>query len=574
MNVVSTDRPWIRQPTKVFNQKFWIAFALLTISTVTIAAFFWIQAHAYGTNWDEARYINRAYRDVAVFKKGGLGELLRVLVQEDRSRPPAYRLLALPITLLFGVSPTLVRLISLVSLWVSLGFIYLAGRRIAGSTAGTFAVIFLSVCPIIIGPSMRFYVDFPLYIAVAAILYFLFSDWNSEEQSSRNWIGLGLALGLGGLAKPPILFVAGPIMLLTLLFSWRKVIASPSIASLCKATGLAIALMLPWWVFNVKPAIVKAFLSGAYARHSLGAERSLETTFKWLNAFAQSMLGPALTVLTLAILATLVIKLVQNQIQINVTQRTAIWICLAGALPMLFLALMKSNHNVRLIAVTLLPLAVAIGIIAALTGWTTSRWLAAIATAVICFQLVVIVSPSAADSHYQSGDAASKKLLWGNPTTVMRRTEQLNWSKLREICDARQIKSPLIAYLGNASGLNPPSIAYPWIKADQTVEVMWLWNSVVDGEIDWDKVMKAVEASDVVLVAPNPAVSTTNNADRKDLDNQHNAEFAQRMQQVAQFQSPIEVTLGRFNPVKFLVFSRKPDQPPTSESSIPTLDIF
>lgn len=571
MNITSTYQSWLRQSTKVFRQEFWIAFALLALSTITITSLFWIVAHPYGTNWDEARYINRAYRDVATFRDGGIGELIRVLIQEDRSRPPAYRLLVLPFTLLFGANPILVRFISLMSLWVSALFIYLAGKRIAGATAGAFAAAFLTLCPIIVGPTMRFYVDFPLNVAVAAMLYFLFLDWNSEQESTHGWVGLGLALGLGGLAKPPVLFVAGPVMVLTLFLSWRKIIRFPSFISLVKATGLAIAVMFPWWIFNFKPAIAKAFRSGGFARHSLGEERTLTTTLKWLNSFSQSMLGPALTLLAVAILVTLVVQLVRQQIQINDTQRTAILVCLAGALPMLILALLKTNHNVRLIGVTLIPLALAMGILAALTGWTTSRWLTLAVTVLLCSQLVVMVSPKLGEPRYQTGDAASKTLLWGNPTTVMRRQEQWDWSKVEVLCHEHQIQNPLIAYIGNADQLNPPSIAYPWVAKNKPAEVMWLWNGVVDGEINWDKVMAAVKASDVVLVAPK---LVGNVADKQYLDNQHNVEFVQRMQNLPQFFSPVELKLGRFEPTQVLVFLHKPDQPPSSESPIRTLDIF
>lgn len=571
MNITSKRWSWMRQSAKAFTQEFWLAFALLTISTITIAAVFWIFAHPYGTTWDEARYINRAYRDVAFFEKGGIVELIKVLVNEDKSRPPAYRLLALPITLLFGANSTIIRLISLVALWVSLAFIYLASRRIAGSNAGAFAVAFLAVCPIIIGSNMRFYVDYPFYLAIAALLYFLFLDWNSAQQPNRSWIGFGLALGLGVLAKPPFIFIAGPIMLLTLILSWRKVIVSPRPMSLAKASVLASAVMLPWWVFNFKPALAKAFLSGNFVRHSLGPKSSPETIVKWLNVFAQSVLGSALTLLTLAILATLLIKLIRKQLRIDATTVSAIAVCLAGTFPMLILAAFGTNHNPRLITPTLLPLAVAIGVIAALTHWTTSRWLAAITTAVFCFQLALMVSPSPGEPRYQSGDAASQQLLWGNPTMVMQRIDQWDWSQLWEICNARQIKSPLIAYLGNSRNFNPPQIGYPWVRANENIKVTWLWQYTF-GQIDWDKVMGAVNASDVVLTAPN---LVGRSVDNQDLDNQHNTELVQRLQKDSQFSEPLELKMGRFEPVQVLVFLRKPEySPPSVPLTTKLLDIF
>uniref|UniRef100_A0ACD5GRK1 ArnT family glycosyltransferase n=1 Tax=Desertifilum tharense IPPAS B-1220 TaxID=1781255 RepID=A0ACD5GRK1_9CYAN len=184
------------------------------------------------------------------------------MVSEDRSRPPAYRILVLPFSLLFGTSTTLLRVCAWGFWGATLGFVYLAGRAIAEPIAGAFAALFLLVCPIAIGTNMRFYVDYPLYLAIAATFYFLFRDWNRETPSRYNWIGLGIALGLGGLAKPTIIFTIVPVLFLALVLSWRRMITTPTPKSLIQASVLGFVLMLPWWVFNWKPAIAKAFLSG------------------------------------------------------------------------------------------------------------------------------------------------------------------------------------------------------------------------------------------------------------------------------------------------------------------------
>uniref|UniRef100_A0ACD5GQT6 Uncharacterized protein n=1 Tax=Desertifilum tharense IPPAS B-1220 TaxID=1781255 RepID=A0ACD5GQT6_9CYAN len=56
------------QHSKVFNKVFWSTFVLVAFCTISVAVVYWIWDHPYGTNWDEARYINRAYRDVAFSK--------------------------------------------------------------------------------------------------------------------------------------------------------------------------------------------------------------------------------------------------------------------------------------------------------------------------------------------------------------------------------------------------------------------------------------------------------------------------------------------------------------------------
>ena len=553
MSSVSTYQSWIRQSAKVIRREFWIALAFLTLSTISITAVFWIFAHPYGTNWDETQSINRVYRDAQSFQRGGVLELIRVLLREDRSRPSAFRILVLPVTLFFGVSPTILRILSLMFLWVTFLFTYLAGKRIAGSMAGGFTVAFLAICPILIEANMRFYVDYPLYLAIAAMLYFLFLDWNSDQPVAYSWIGLGIAMGLGGLAKPTIVFIAAPIMLLTLLLSWRRIIIRPSPISVVKASGLAFAVMLPWWVFNFKLALTKAFSSGRFFRHSLGPKGSVETLVKWLYVFAQSMLGPALTLLTLAILITFVVKLSRKRIKLDVTTSTAIAVCLAGALPLLIVAAFGTNHNVRLIAPTLFPLALAIGIIATATRWTTSRSLAAISAAIVGFQLTIILSSSSGEQRYHSGEAADQKLLWGNPTTVMLKAKQWDWSKLRKLCQDHQIPQPSIAYLGNTGTFNIPQITYPWIEAKEEIVVTWLWN-YEKGLINWDTVMKSVDSSDVVLTIPG---LVGNPIDKQYLDNQHNADLLQRLQNNPQFSQPVVLQMEPSEAAQVLVFFRK-----------------
>lgn len=558
------------QHSKVFNRVFWSTFGLVAFCTISIAVVHWIWDHPYGTNWDEARYINRAYRDVAFFQDGGLFQLFQGLVSEDRSRPPAYRMLVLPFSLLFGTSTTLLRVCAWGFWGATLGFVYLAGRAIAGPIAGAFAALFLLVCPIAIGPNMRFYVDYPLYLAIAATFYFLFRDWNRETPSRYNWIGLGIALGLGGLAKPTIIFTIGPVLFLALVLSWRRMITTPTPKSLIQASVLGFVLMLPWWVFNWKPAIAKAFLSGGFVRHSIASESFFDKTLGLLYVFSQTMLGPALTLLAIGIVVTFLAQLQRQKLQIEIGQLTAIAACLMGSLPLLLMALVKDNHNPRLYNPSLLPLAIAIGILAVLSYWTKRRLLAAIATALIVFQVAVIVTPTPGEPQYKAGDLASKQLLWGNPTSVLRRLEQWDWSLLKEVAQQQGIHNPLIAYLGNDSNLNPPQIAFPWVKNNEPARVTWLWNSVT-GDIDWEKVMSTVKLSDLVITVPELEGDA---ADRSDLDNQYNAELVERLQQDPQFAPPVPLKLGYYHPIEALVFVRQSGQSSETAKDILLLDIY
>lgn len=542
-------------PYKAFGVGFWTGLAVVFFVTLTVAAVFWMSAHPYGTNWDETNYLNRMVRDMYRFEQYGLGRLLQVWVGEDTSRPPAFRVIAFPAALLFGPNPMTLRLVSWMSLGITSGFIYLTARRIAGPIAGSFAVIYWLACPIIIGPNMRFYVDYPMLLAIAATLYFLFVDWDRQQPTRWGWIGMGCALGLAGLAKPTAVLVLGPMMLLALVLGWRKVIQAPTPRLLIQSWVIAVVLMLPWWGFNYRAAISKAFRSGGNIRDALGPPGAPETLLRWLYVFSQAILGPALTLLTFAILATLVFRLARRTVVLNRAEATALLMCAAGAVPIALIAMFGTNHNPRLISPLLIPLAIGMAIAASKTRWLEQRGLAAIATVILCFQLAVMVSPTPGDPRYQAGDAAAATVHWGNPTTVMQREEQWDWSQLKAITDSRGLERPQLAYIGNANPLNPTQISSAWVQDDEPVDVEWLWSYII-GDIDWDQVMESAREAEVVFT-----FSTTESAQdyviSQDPDNQNNAEFIARLRQDSSFEDPIQIPMGRFEPVQLFVFLKK-----------------
>lgn len=552
------------------QESVWPTLTLVAVIVVTIAAVFWILSHPFGVNWDEARYVNRSYRDVFLFQEKGVLGLVAGLLGEDRTRPPMFRLSVLPLTLVFGASSTLIRLVSLGCWIATFAFVYQAGRRIAGTAAGALAALLLIVSPVAIASGMRFYPDYGVSLAIAAILYFLMLVWNQENPAPRAWIGLGIALGLGALSKISFFFVAGPLMAATVVLSYFKVIRNPSLPLLLRSMGLGFVVALPWWAVNVRRALGHVLSSSGYTRHSLGPKGSVEAITRWLYAFAQSALGPAITIFVIAILVTCLVQGLKRTWRVDRTAATAILVCLAGALPMQLLSMFGTNQNTRLFSATLVPLALAIGILFVTTGWSQRLWGRAIAVAIICFQLAVMVSPSGNSPFYQEGDAASKTVMWGNPTSVMRRSEQWDWQPLRQLCLAENITNPLITYMGNANTFNSPQIALPWVKANEEVRVRWLWNGA-RGAIDWNTVAGLIDSSDVVVTAQN---LVGEKLDRQHIDNQHNAELIQKLEQDTRFRGPFPLAMGRYEPVELTVFLRHSNSPKAIAPDLKTDQLF
>ena len=526
---------------KAGRHLFWLTFALLVIGIVSITAIFWIFAHPYGVNWDEAHYINRLYRDVNKFQSGGWTELIRVFFQEDVARPPALRLFALPLTLTFGVTPFLARLISLGFLGITLGFIFQATKQISDRSAGAFAAILLGVSPIIVAVSMRFYMEYALYVSVAAMLYFLFRDWGQPKTSTFSWVGLGLALGVGMLTKVSFAFVAAPVWLGACLLSWRK---QPSLnrSALAKAAAVGLLVLTPWWAVNFRAALSYALFAGSYVDHSLGPLSSPVTWIKWLNVLCQTVTGPALFWLITAILGVALVKQFRQRLSLSPAQQTALWICGIGALSSPLLSFVGSNHNPRLITPSLLPFAIAVGVLASATGWTTQRWMRAIAAIAISFQCLVLVSPSPDAPLYKVGDRASKSLLWGNPTSVMRRQDLWDWSQLKSLCDQSGLTKPKIAYLGDGGDLSPTQIQFPWVQSGKTITVKPLWRPG-DNYTTVEELIRTAAEKDVIITVP---------AWEQDR-NPYNREFARVAPNVLTDWTVAEVTLGRIKPTRVLV---------------------
>lgn len=536
------------------SQRWWLGLAIFTVITVSIAGLIWIFAHPYGVGWDESYYINRAYFDVGSFQEDKLLDFIKVLARQDSTRPPAYRLLALPFTLTVGISPAILRILSLSFFWISLVFVFLAANQSAGVTCGAFAVIFLVISPIIIGPILHFGTEYPLYCAIAALLYFLLASLSVHKPKVYHWIGLGIALGLGGLAKTTFVLVAAPMMFMAFILNGFPGTLKPNLMFLLKGSGFGFIILSPWWFLNFKDALAKSMRSSQFVRHSLGERGHPETLFKWLSMFAQAMLGLGLTLLVIVVILTLVLRIIRHSNQWSKLEKTALALCLSGAIPALTIGAFAVNQNPRLFSPALFPLAIAIAIIAVKTCWTTSSWLTIIATILLASQLAVLVGPSFAYTSYDPAkDLKQQGLLGDSPRTVLEKEEQWDWSKLLKIANENGIKNPDIAYLGNSNTLNLPSIMYPWARSNQLIWVTRLWR-YEEGKIQWEDVIKKAEENDIAITFSG---FVRHPVSQENIDNQHNLEFVERLIETSHFSNPIELTMGRFDQSRVFVLFRK-----------------
>lgn len=538
--------------------RYWQIFAAFTVTAILIAAIRWSLAHPYGIHWDESGYIDDAFIDVQRLRHWMLLKAAGRILVTSSARPPAYRLLADPVLALFGASTTLARIVSLACYGLSSWYVYRAAKQIGGRIAGAFAALIFCLSPEVIAASAFFGTDAALYLATAAMLFQLLKTLSGERESTRDWIVLGLAIGLGFLSKTSFLLIGPPALVCWFVVSRRKRTVDRGIAFPLKAGALALLVAGPWWLLHAKDAAAYAQYARAFVRNSLGPP-SLATWMKWMDTVIQALLGHGTSLLIALVAITCLAAMVRGKgVKLQGAQRPALWVCACAGVPIVLAQLAGTNHLLRHITPSVIPFAIAVGILAEKTLWSRKPAGMAFASLLLAAQLGMIVYPvvfpntAPVDIGFVNGAL---------PWRSLARFDQWNWKPLWEISNACNLESPRISYLGNGREFDPPAIQYPWLMAAMPMrlskiaypDVTWLWR-YEDGTFDWQKVMGSAAGSDLVVTAPyyrGEAVI------KEDEDNRHNSEFAQRLSQDSRFQGPILFQVGRFSPVEIAVFAKR-----------------
>ena len=221
---------------------------------------------------------------------------------------------------LFGINEFTARLGSSLSGVLACWLMYLLGRKFFNRQVGLFAAAILASCPLMVVESKLATADALLTVFLVAVL----GLWLAIQGTRTKWyyaVLLGLALGLGTLAKGPIvwLFLGAGALASALLQMGRKILRDNSYQRLAKppdktwgltirnvallllAVAVAAAVFLPWGL----AALVKtqgAYWSEGVGRHVLQrSSESLEGHWgppgyylaSWIVcAFPWSVLGP------------------------------------------------------------------------------------------------------------------------------------------------------------------------------------------------------------------------------------------------------------------------------------------
>jgi 4-amino-4-deoxy-L-arabinose transferase-like glycosyltransferase len=526
----------------------------LILAVVFAAEVRWIFDHPFGIHSDEAGYLNQVASDAQVLRSGDPRAVARQILYSDRGRPPAYRLVPTPAVALFGPSSALCRLLSLSLFGIAVILVHRTASLLGGPAAAAFAAVWVCLSPDVVAATVFLSTEPPLYLATAAMLWLLVRTWTTGSEPTIGWIGLGLALGLGFLAKASFLMIAAPVMALALFARPLGVARGPSPRWLLQAGALGFAVAAPWWVFNLRFAA--DFGSGArqFVRHSLGPALAPETLLRWIAAFAQGALGlPVALLLVLVVSAFVWRTRVAREKVLTPAQRIGLLACGCAGLPLILAQQSGTNHLLRHVSPAQIPLAIVAGVLADASGWIRGRLTAAITTALFAVQAMMIAFPVVHPSTRFEGTGLVTGAL---PWRALVRFDQWDWDPLREVGRRSGSERPSVAYLGNGRTFNAPSIAHPWIaRGEEVARVKWLWRYEA-GPIVWSEILDTAARADLVVTAP---LYVGDPLDKQDLDNAHNAEFAERLGNDARFSGPVTLTMGRFEPVEVKVFVRVHD---------------
>ena len=540
----------------LLKDRCWFMLLAVTLFALLAAEIQWMLDHPSVVCWDEAHYFNTALSDQSALRNSGLRGLgLNILYSagddlSDRCRPPAYRVLAVPFYYFLGFRPTVLRLVSVGFIWLGLLLLYLTTRKFADRRCAVLSVLVCCLSPDLVWWSVLFYTDYPLFLASAGTFYFLVSSLTSRSASPRDWIGLGLSIGLGLLSKANFPLVAAPVLGFAMVAGRIRGLGGPSPSFAIKAGVVGLLVAGPWWWKNARLALMYARGARNFMWDSLGAP-SIGTWISWLVSVVQGLLGHGVTtVIILIALAWIRKRFIRRDARLDSVQRTVLLACACAILPLVLLQLTGTNHLLRHLCPALVPLAIAVGLLAQVSGWSNSPTLLGISALSILAQLSMLVTPV----YHPNTTVVSNGLVNGMlPWRGLARVDQWDWRPVQQLSRDFGYEEPRISVLGVGRNLGPPQVLYAWFvdgKLNTRADRLWHYEGRT---IDWDRVMAAVRESDIVVTAPG---YTGTNIGEDIVDNQHNSELAHRLEGSPGFSGPIRFWMGRFEPAEVDVFVR------------------
>lgn len=487
--------------TRRLNGALAAPFFVFALSLIAILR--WQSEHPLPIRWDEANYVNYAIEDHRFFQQGGVVRVIKALLFEDPHRPPAYRALALPVTMF--VTPTLPLLRGIALFWSGLAalMLFVTWRRVVDVAAAAMLAAMSFATPAVMISAGWFGTEYPLFLATALLMAALIPR--------PSFVTLMLAVALGLLSKSTFLVIAFAPLLVAAVIAWRErrrdllPLAFGSLAGALIASG--------WWLWHLRPALEYAQYGRTFPR--VAALTDSVTAKLWI--LTMTGIGPGV----LIALVVLIFRGVRAS-GLHPGGNAPRWIAAAASLPLLLLGLTSPVFVPRHFSPALLPLP----FIGASGLARRVRVIAIVAVLAQALFLAVFLHP------------------------LLPRVDQTDWGVLRPHVGTA---NPTIAFLGGWSSLSPPEVRYAWLSRGGDADVQLLWDAERPA-IDWKATLERAFASDAVFVV-SPEARTADEFTRR--DNAHNAELIARLRQSGRFHEPVLLPIGDRDRAQVLLFKNK-----------------
>ena len=210
--------------------------------------------------------------------------------------------------------------------------------------------------PEVISASIFFGTDASLYLATAAMLYYLFKSWSDPAEQPGTWIGLGVAIGLGFLSKTSFFVIALPALAFWFAVGrWRKLGAPGWAASAQGRSACVVGRGAVVDRESSKGRLPTANMQGVLCGTPLGPP-ALTTWMKWLNTVIQCLLGHGVSiVIGLVLIACFVQVIIRKKTILSPLQRSALGVCACAGVPIVLAQLSGTNHLLRHISPAVIP---------------------------------------------------------------------------------------------------------------------------------------------------------------------------------------------------------------------------
>lgn len=218
-----------------------IVLLLLAQAGVMVA---WLAMDRRPPEWDHANHLESALECHRILAEPGHARFAEIMAMSSFYTPLVLCATGL-LYFLLPVTPLTAQLVLWGFLAVGTLAIWGVGRRLLDPTAGLLAAFLFATAPFVVFSLLRFQLDLPLAAMVALALYALV---RAEGFARPGWsLGVGLALGLGMLVKPPFAVYVLPPLVWS---AWRA-LRAPDRGARLRHLGLAfvvgLVLALPWY---------------------------------------------------------------------------------------------------------------------------------------------------------------------------------------------------------------------------------------------------------------------------------------------------------------------------------------